>query len=102
MLTAFVRLNLQHYVWKQQLGYLIHPNIRDDPTLKVADLGTGSGIWLLDLSDQLPDSATLDGFDVDLSQCPPGPWLPRNVSVRELDIFDELPEDLYGKYGTLQ
>ena len=95
------RLNLQHYLWKQQQGYLIHPAL---PTrgeeLKIADIGTGTGIWLLDLAESLPPSTQLHGFDINLTQCPPKPWLPTNVQMRKLDIFDDLPEDLYNQYGN--
>ncbi len=69
--------------------------------LKIADIGTGTGIWLLDLSDSLPSSIQLDGFDIDLSQCPPRPWLPPNVSMRNLNIHDETPEDMLEIYGRV-
>ena len=39
------RLNLQHFLWKDQTGYLLHPSVRlsgiENP--KIADLGTGTG-----------------------------------------------------------
>ena len=39
------RLNLQHYLWKDQTGYLLHPSISlseiENP--KIADVGTGTG-----------------------------------------------------------
>ena len=60
-----------------------------------------SGIWLLDLASHLPPSAQLDGFDIDLGQCPPKPWLPPNVSLHSLDVFDPVPEDLVGKYDVI-
>lgn len=38
------RLNLQHFLWKQQLGYNLHPQIpTDSPDLKIADVATGTG-----------------------------------------------------------
>ena len=96
------RLNLQHYNWKQSLGYLINPRAVpkiDNP--KIADLGTGTGIWLLDLSESLSPSAKLHGFDIDLSQAPPTEWLPSNVLMRKLDVFEQLPDDLVGEYGKM-
>ncbi|KAI4160199.1 MAG: hypothetical protein LQ342_005911 [Letrouitia transgressa] len=40
-------LNFQHYLWKEQLGYLIHPRIPQDQDqeggLRIADVGTGTG-----------------------------------------------------------
>ena len=94
------RLNLQHYLWKQQRGYLIHPAISTTgKSLKIADVGTGTVIWLLDLADSLPLSTQLHGFDINLTQCPPKPWLPANVQMRTLDIYDEVLEDLCEQYG---
>ena len=39
------RLNLQHYIWKDQTGFLLHPTIPLDgrTDLKIADVGTGTG-----------------------------------------------------------
>jgi len=99
---AASRLNLQHYIWKQAQDYLVHPNIPlDAEGLKIADIGTGTGIWLLDLADQLPASVQLHGFDIDTSQCPPGEWLPRNVSIHKLDIFGEIPQRFCGQYDII-
>lgn len=93
------RLNLQHFLWKQDQGYVLQPSISCAQEPGIAGIGTGTGIWLLDLSDSLPSSVQLDGFDVDISQCPPQPWLPNNVSIRKLDIFENIPDDLIGRYG---
>ena len=38
------RLNLQHYLWKDEVGYLLHPSIPlDVEDLSVADIGVGTG-----------------------------------------------------------
>lgn len=40
------RLNLQHYLWKDQTGFLLHPAITLDTSrtdLRIADVGTGTG-----------------------------------------------------------
>lgn len=44
MLTV-LRLNLQHYLWKDVLGYNIHPDIpvKDNKDFAIADIGTGTG-----------------------------------------------------------
>ena len=43
------RLNLQHYLWKDQTGFLLHPDIPLDgrTELKIADVGTGTGYVVL-------------------------------------------------------
>ena len=53
---------------------------------RIADLATGTAIWALDIAQTFP-RAQIDGFDIDLQQCPPREWLPDNVSLREWDIF---------------
>lgn len=39
------RLDLQHYLWKDQTGYLLHPSIplSSIQNVKIADVGTGTG-----------------------------------------------------------
>ncbi|MCJ1359592.1 MAG: hypothetical protein MMC33_009594 [Icmadophila ericetorum] len=100
---AASRLNLQHYLWKQSAGYLIHPNIPlvDGQHVRITDIGTGTGIWLLDLGESLPRSSRLDGYDIDVRQCPPTQWLPENVTMRTLDVYDPIPEDLIGQYDII-
>ena len=58
-------------------------------------------IWLIDLQSQLPTSAVLDGFDVSASQFPPKEWLPHNVSLYSLDIFEDIPERWCGQYDII-
>lgn len=98
--AAACRLNLQFYLWKDALQFNIHPSVL--PSLAetravVADVAAGSGIWLIDVSRQLPN-AQLDGFDYDLRQAPHEKWLPSNVTMRHWNLFDEVPDDLVGKY----
>ncbi|KAI1170960.1 S-adenosyl-L-methionine-dependent methyltransferase [Nemania sp. FL0916] len=96
------RLNLQHYQWVELFGYRIHPKIPPvGPQHRIADVGTGSGVWLMDLSSRLPASARLDGLDVSLEATTPTEWLPSNVSFREWDIKQEPPEDLVGQYDIV-
>lgn len=64
--TASLRLNCQHYIWLQELGYHIHPSITvsslgESP--RIADVATGTGAWLLEVSRSHP-TATCDGFDI--------------------------------------
>ncbi|KAB8272196.1 hypothetical protein BDV30DRAFT_227596 [Aspergillus minisclerotigenes] len=75
------RINLHHYLYVELFGYHTHPDIPTaDPNLKVADVGTGTGIWLIDLARRLPTT------------------LPSNVHTRVWDVKTDLPEDLIGVY----
>lgn len=95
------RLNLQYYLWKESLGFNIHPNIPVaslDPTARIADVATGTGIWLMESRSLFPPTAKLDALDVDLSCAPHPKWLPSNMSLRQWDMLSDVPEDLVGTY----
>ncbi|KAI1475583.1 S-adenosyl-L-methionine-dependent methyltransferase [Daldinia eschscholtzii] len=99
--SANARLNLQYYLWKDG-GFSLHPSIPANiENLRVAEIGVGTGIWLVDLARCLPPSAQIDGFDIDLTQCPPKDWLPSNVSVHNVDCLSPLPEHLLEQYDIV-
>ncbi|KAG4032390.1 hypothetical protein MFRU_007g02940 [Monilinia fructicola] len=97
--AAACRLNLQFYLWRDALGFNIDPSIL--PSLSkesvIADVASGTGIWLIDVSRQFPE-AQLDGFDIVLRQSPHPAWLPPNVDVKYLNILGNIPDELIGKY----
>ncbi|KAE8321016.1 hypothetical protein BDV39DRAFT_197985 [Aspergillus sergii] len=107
--TAASRLNYQFYLWKDALQFNLHPSImlpQDISTpLWIADLATGTAIWLLDL---LRDPAIayypslrLHGFDIDLTNAPLPEWLPPPITLRQLDVFEDVPRDLLGRYDVV-
>ncbi|KAL8646111.1 MAG: hypothetical protein Q9210_006315 [Variospora velana] len=99
--TASTRLNCQHYMWQQHLNYNLHASI-PQPTLStyIADVATGTGVWLLEVARQYP-SSTCVGLDISTSQCPPQRWLPPNMSIRAWNFLEEPPTDLQGKFGIV-
>ncbi|KAI4168868.1 MAG: hypothetical protein LQ343_006081 [Gyalolechia ehrenbergii] len=72
---------------------------RADP-FRIADLATGTAVWALDIAQDFP-RAKIDGFDIDLQQCPPPEWLPHNVTIREWNIFSDLAPELEGLYDVV-
>ena len=102
--TSSLRLNLQHHLLQKLLGYNIRPGISTAGNLpsnaKIADVGTGTGQWLIDVNQQLP-SAQLDGFDISCDQYPNESWLPAQISLHELDIMKSIPSVLEGKYDLV-
>ena len=54
-------------------------------------------MWLMDVSRELPE-AQLEGLDYNLRQAPIQKWLPSNVKMRHWNIFEDVPDDLVGKY----
>ena len=102
--ASSLRLNLQHHLFQKLLGYNIHPEIYrqgglpNDP--KIADVGTGTAQWLIDISHDFP-SAQLDGFDISSDQFPTKAWLPNQITLDELDITKPIPSSLEGKYDVV-
>jgi SAM-dependent methyltransferase len=99
--AASTRLNCQFFLWKEELGFNLHPSV-DIPQSgsRIADIATGTAIWLLDLARSFPNSR-LDGFDISLEQCPPPDWLPGSVSLNQWDVFSPVPSALKGQYDMV-
>ncbi|KAI1392525.1 S-adenosyl-L-methionine-dependent methyltransferase [Hypoxylon trugodes] len=96
------RLNLYHYHWIDVFGYRTHPKIPiDGSDLRIADVGTGTGVWLTDLGARLPSSVQLDALDVSFHALPPKEWLPQNVTVRHWDVKGDVLDDLVGVYDVV-
>ena len=116
-------LNFQHTLFRNLLGYTIHPDIYSHGGLpedaRIADIGTGTGYltitlqfpcmhdidpacsqWLIDISSELP-LAQLDGFDISEDQFPCKAWLPSRISLSQLDITENIPQHLEGLYDLV-
>lgn len=99
------RLDAQHYrLFTPLTGGLLPAHIRshlesieDSPA--VADIATGTGVWLRELAAELPASARLDGFDFDISKfgqnCPP------NVKLAYANMLEPFSADLHGQYDLV-
>jgi SAM-dependent methyltransferase len=97
--AAASRLNLQFYLWKDALKYIIHPTISATlpKTATIAEVASGTCLWLIDVAREYPE-AQLDGFDYNLRQAPAKEWLPSNAKTAYWNVFDEPPEELKGRY----
>lgn len=94
------RLNIQFFLWKDTFGYNIHPSIPlTQENACIAEIATGTGIWLINVAREQP-KAELHGFDSTLEQVP-RQFLPDNVTLRQWDVFDEIPEDTVGKFDMV-
>ena len=94
---AACRLNLQHYLWKEALGFTIDPRIPVSENATIVDIACGTGLWLLDASRLLPN-AKLHGFDLDLTQAPHSSCLPSTITLEKWDIFEEIQPDWEGQF----
>ncbi|KAJ5093494.1 hypothetical protein N7456_009355 [Penicillium angulare] len=106
--TETERLNKQHrFLLAVSDGKLIHPAIPTDNITAVADIGTGTGVWLEDLAKILPFSKSLNlhGFDISSAQFPPGnevivsgkPSIPLTVH----DALNPYPVEHQGRYDLV-
>ncbi|KAL7917296.1 S-adenosyl-L-methionine-dependent methyltransferase [Trichoderma austrokoningii] len=100
-----IRLNYQHMLIRKLCdGQLLHPavhqGIASRSSVRVADVATGTGLWLTELADALPD-AQLHGFDISADQYPPEGWLPKNASMHEQDAFEAFPAEFLGSFDVV-
>ncbi|PHH61417.1 hypothetical protein CDD81_388 [Ophiocordyceps australis] len=96
------RLILQHFLWKKMYGYVIHPRIPvENPHLRIADIGTGTATWLLEVGESLPETVHLDGFDISLETTPPVGYLPSNMTLYSWNILDPVPQHAIEAYDIV-
>ncbi|KAI9151286.1 N-methyltransferase gliN [Paramyrothecium foliicola] len=94
------RLDEQFELMTKNIGYLIHPSISKSlpEDVRVADVATGTGIFLEDFQAQAP-RATLHGYDI-------SPALFRNpgkpgIELSVLDAKTPVPKHLRGAYDLV-
>ena len=96
------RLNEQHVTTVKTFGFLVHPNINiSSPSLKVADICTGTGIWLSDVAKTLPSTCSFVGYDISFSTFPSESTLPKNVTFKTQDMLLPFPEEELGSYDLV-
>jgi ubiquinone/menaquinone biosynthesis C-methylase UbiE len=97
------RLDRQHNVFSSATGYKIHPRVQSilhsKKNVKVLDIATGTGAWLLALELTAPSGWTLEGSDISSDQ------FPENIDSRctfsVLDIKEPVPEELRGTFDLV-
>jgi SAM-dependent methyltransferase len=96
------RLKEQHDIYAKILGYVVHPHIPiRSPNLKVAEVGTGSGIWLLELAKTLPVTCEFVGYDMSPILFPPQSAWPQNLCFRTQSVLESFPEAELGTYDIV-
>lgn len=95
------RLNLQYFLVREVLGYSLHPDIPVTPNMKICDIATGTGIWILDLSLKLPETVQFEGYDLSADQFPPASSLPSNIKFGTFDASRSIPDHLVGKFDVV-
>jgi len=97
------RLRIQYEWLNNLLGCKIHPSIslpHSGSNLSIADVGTGTGIFLLDIANDFPASVQFHGFDITDVHFPDKEF-PRNVSFHQHDMREPFPEEFIGKFDLV-
>ncbi|KJZ70451.1 hypothetical protein HIM_10153 [Hirsutella minnesotensis 3608] len=101
------RLDTNHHeLFKPMMaGALLPANImtylRSLEAPVVADVATGTGVWLEDLAAELPAASQLDGYDFDTSKFRSSQKLPTNVKLQFGNVLEPFPEAIHGKYDVV-
>lgn len=103
--TAIVTIaeKLLLLIFSRSIGYLLHPTLVASlpENARIADLGTGTGIWLKEMAEQSPSTYRFDGFDISDAQFLPKESLPSNVTLALGDFKKPIPEELRGQYDLI-
>ncbi|KGO45652.1 hypothetical protein PEX1_011060 [Penicillium expansum] len=95
------RLEMQYKAWQANIGYLLHPAIKQHDRMRIADVGTGTGIWLRDLAAILPITCQLDGFDLSDVMFPRKNALPENITFHHQNLLAPFPDEYLGEYDVV-
>lgn len=103
------RLDAQHeYMRQMSHGHLLHPCIPVHLLNSVADVATGTGIWLRQLAEDstLPQPVegqkpNFIGFDISPKQYPPAESLPGHVALVVHDMVEPFPSEYHGKFDLV-
>ncbi|QKX61749.1 uncharacterized protein TRUGW13939_08905 [Talaromyces rugulosus] len=96
---SWTRINLLQYVWRDTLGYLIHPEISRQ-VRDIADIATGTGLWLCEIGND-NSYRNLHGYDISADSFIDANNLPPGVQLRAVDASKPAPEELKGQYDVV-
>ncbi|KAF2788501.1 S-adenosyl-L-methionine-dependent methyltransferase, partial [Melanomma pulvis-pyrius CBS 109.77] len=96
-------LNFNHYLMRDIAGYLTHPDIPlAAPQLRIADVGTGTGIWACELATKLSSTtARIDAFDISDLQFPAPAFRPANVHFHVHNSFQPYADAFLGQFDIV-
>lgn len=99
-----IRLTAQHHCMVERQGWLLHPeiasSIKSIPNPQIADVATGTGVWAVELAEEMPE-ADVYALDVSEQQYPPSWTWPVNTHFGVLDVLAEVPEEYRQKFDVI-
>ncbi|KAJ5290834.1 hypothetical protein N7478_000085 [Penicillium angulare] len=95
-----IRLGSQHLAWQRHLNHLLDPNIPIKDGMEIADIGAGTGIWAIEVANQLP-SSQVTAFDVADTHFPSPEYWPSNAKFDLLDLLRDVSSELLGKFDVV-
>lgn len=103
------RLDAQHdYMRQLSYGHLVHPSIPTHQLHAVADVATGTGLWLRQLANDpaLPKAAdnqrqSFVGFDISPQQFPPPESLSPHVAFVVHDMVNPFPPEYHQRFDLV-
>ena len=98
-----IRLDAQHHYMRQLAhGSLIQPSIPRAALRAIADVGTGTGIWLREAAQELTTSQEkieFTGFDISAQQFPKDDI--HGVNFVEHNVVEPFPPEYHEKYDLV-
>ncbi|KAF9873867.1 hypothetical protein CkaCkLH20_08601 [Colletotrichum karsti] len=105
--TERARLEYNHHnIWLPLCGGQLCPpqvlaHLRQLQAPRVAEIATGTGIWLREMATQLPASAELRGIDMDTTKFPPASELPKNMKMIQHNALRAFPAEMRGTFDMV-
>ena len=90
-----IRLEDQHRMIIQNAGFVLHPILAANlpENARIADIATGTGIWMKDVAATAPKGWSFTGFDLSDTQFPPADQRGGH-SFELLNILEPIPQHL--------
>ncbi|KXT16972.1 hypothetical protein AC579_7390 [Pseudocercospora musae] len=96
------RLEQQHRLIVQNLGFILHPRIEAavPKEARIADVATGTGIWMRNLALQAPSTWSFVGLDLSDAQFPPSDQQGR-CTFDVLNILEPIPDHFVQSFDVV-
>lgn len=96
------RLDAQHEAYVKIIGYILHPRIASalPADARIAEVGTGTGVWMQELQRTCPSTWTFHGFDISDAQFAQNGTQSR-TKYDVLNITEPIPEHLQGQFDVV-